>query len=78
MPLYDFQCVSCGQQEEHFCAMVERDLIELACFRCGKRLRRMVSAPAYHGEPYQMGVVLGDGTRVKGHFGKEARLLKRS
>lgn len=78
MPLYDFECVGCNQQEEHFCEVVERDHVEFACSRCGKKLRRVVSAPAYHGEPYQMGVVLSDGTRVKGHFGKEAQLLKRA
>lgn len=77
MPLYDYECPQCGQQEEHACQMVERDRVEFACSRCGKRLRRMVSAPALHGEAYQMGVTLTDGTRLKGHFGKEARLLKK-
>lgn len=77
MPLYDFEC-RCGERAEHILSMGECDQA-VFCEKCKAPMRRVIiGAPALHGEPYHMGVVLSDGTRMKGRFGKADRLCKRS
>lgn len=45
---------------------------------CGAKLERVlfpkerVCSVAYHGEGWQMGAVMGDGSTVPGHFGRDA------
>lgn len=78
MPLYTYECEKCQKQLEHITSIDNRDKIKLECWSCGGRMYRIIDgAPALHGEPYQMKAILADGSRVAGHFGKEAPLLKK-
>lgn len=46
MPIYEYQCQSCGHQFEHFQKMSDPLLTE--CPECGKPdLQKLVSAPAF-------------------------------
>jgi len=70
MPLYGFNC-ECGAYAEIMLSISERDH-EMLCPKCSRPMQREIAAPALHGEPYQMQAILGDGSKVKGHFGREA------
>ena len=67
MPMYDFEC-ECGYASERMLAISGRDEPQ-ECPKCKKMMKRTVGAPALHGESYQMKAILGDGTKVAGHFG---------
>lgn len=77
MPLYTFIC-ECGFSEEILTAIAQRDLVSVRCSNCNDLMKRVIDgAPVYHGEPYQMKAVLANGTKVRGHFGKSAPLIKK-
>ena len=77
MPMYTYQC-SCGFSKEELVTIAERNLVNFVCSDCGKKLKRIIDgAPMYAGEPYQMQAVLADGSKVKGHFGKEAPRVRK-
>ena len=72
MPAYDFIC-GCGATIEVRCSISQRNRKKVICPNCGQIMRRLYGAPALHGEAFQFGLVLGDGTKIKGTQGKEAK-----
>lgn len=46
MPIYEYDCDSCGQRTEAIQRVGERPL--KICPRCGGRLKKAISAPAVH------------------------------
>lgn len=77
MPLYTYAC-GCGNKEEHLVQMDFRDGIKLYCRKCNKLLKRIIDKPpALHGAAHQMHAIMNDGTKVAGHFGKEAPRLRK-
>lgn len=77
MPLYTYGCGRCGHQEEHLVKYSERDVQTFQCPRCvpGWLLVRQGVELFRQGQPgYQMQAVLGNGAKLKGHFGKAAQL----
>ena len=75
MPMYEFWCERCGKVERML-SIANRDVPQV-CGVCGNDLKRVYGSPAVHGERWEMGAVLGDGRRVKGHFGKTAKLRRK-
>jgi putative FmdB family regulatory protein len=76
MPVYDYVCAQCKECCEQLRAVEERDA-EMPVCGCGGVLRRvLLVAPKLGQERYQMKAVLGDGSHVAGHFGKQAPLYK--
>ncbi len=47
MPIYEYECLSCGHRFESLQWISERDP---ACPHCRTEVRRRISAPAVHGE----------------------------
>ena len=47
MPLYDFNCPSCGHTEEHVVLYEERDTVLISCPHDEAPLTRMFSTPKY-------------------------------
>ncbi len=46
MPIYEYECSSCGNRVEHMQKMSDPPLVE--CPKCGKPdLMRLISAPAF-------------------------------
>ena len=45
MPLYDLVCDSCGHVKE---CLLKLDEQEPVCDKCGLRMRKAMSAPAFH------------------------------
>ena len=76
MPLYGFVCFECDTERECMSTIDERNEVRIIC-KCGTRMKRKVEAPALGKSRYQMQAVMTDGTHIKGHFGKEAPLLKK-
>lgn len=74
MPLYAFTC-ECGYEDDFFLEVDSRNE-RLKCPKCQEVMRRVLTAPKYHGEPYQMRAILSDGSRVAGHFGREAPRMR--
>lgn len=86
MPIYTYTCDKCLNVSEQIVKASERDAL-MTCEglalaqstqgrqdRCGGLLRREGVELFTHGKPsFQPGVVLGNGAKVKGHFGKDAR-----
>ena len=70
MPLYTFRC-ECGAEQDQLAEIADRDSLVIVC-KCGKRMKRVPASPQLHGEGYQMKAILEDGSKVAGHFGKEA------
>ncbi|MFA4944407.1 MAG: FmdB family zinc ribbon protein [Lentisphaeria bacterium] len=71
MPLYQYECEVCHLEEEHQVSIQERDT-EFTCPNCGGKMTRQVTAAKIGREKVGMGVILSDGSRVRGHFGREA------
>lgn len=82
MPMYTFDCTDCGDEVELVVKYDDRDQSRLHSEEdedsdCGGALvRRGVEPFKLGSEPYQMKAILQDGTKVKGHFGKTAKLRK--
>lgn len=49
MPLYDYGCPSCGQEREVQHSMSEIGNIEVLCDSCGKKMKKLLSAPTLIG-----------------------------
>jgi putative FmdB family regulatory protein len=45
MPIYEYQCLSCGQRTEILQRMAEAPLA--TCPKCGGEVKKLVSAPAF-------------------------------
>lgn len=72
MPLYIFDCLKCGSEQEIILKIAERDTVSNTCDKCGAAvIRRTTYAPALGSELYKPGYVMGDGSRV--HTGRKAR-----
>jgi putative FmdB family regulatory protein len=73
MPVYDYECPNCKWRGELFqVAYSERG--DQSCPECDEPLGSPSPGfGAIHGPEYQMQAVMGDGSHVKGHFGKEAK-----
>lgn len=74
-PMYKYAC-ECGHEEDRLVPMNKRDTVRPKCPNCGKRLKRQMTTASIH-EAYHMGVVMSDGSRVAGRFGKEDRRLRK-
>ena len=78
MPIYTYQCSSCGTQTDHLTSYLARDAEWFGCEKCGLRTERVKVQGWTMGKPaYQMQAVLGSGAHVKGHFGKDAARSKK-
>lgn len=44
MPLYDFECLTCGKQFENFCCIndLEYFTIKQRCPKCGNKVKRLI------------------------------------
>lgn len=78
MPIYTYKCENCGVEVEQLTTFVRRDCDELK-HDCGGRLVRLgrLERPAIGKPEHQMGAVLANGAKLKGHFGKEAKRHRR-
>lgn len=85
MPMYDFECSECGESLELILPHDELDIVRQH-EGCGGGLNRLfVNAPKARDKTRYGGmqavITKGDGGptvgRVKGHFGREAKLKKR-
>ena len=74
MPMYSYAC-ECGHTEERLVAVDQRNN-RPKCPKCGTRLKRQMTTASIH-KAYHMGVVMSDGSRVAGRFGKEDRRLRK-
>ena len=73
MPIYEYECGSCGRRDERVVRISDRD--EVSSCECGGAMVRDRVNKVRVGSPaYQMQAVMSDGSHVKGHFGKEAAL----
>ncbi len=73
MPIYGFKCVGCGEESDHVVKYEDRNKL-IRCEGCYcKLVRDGVSAPNIGSPTFQMQAVMGNGSHVKGHFGKAAK-----
>lgn len=49
MPLYDYGCPSCGEENEVQHSMSEIGKIKVTCGGCGSQMKKMLSAPTLIG-----------------------------
>jgi len=49
MPLYDYECPSCGAQQEVQHSMSEIGKISVSCDQCDHQMKKMLSAPTLLG-----------------------------
>jgi len=77
MPLYTYSCDRCGRTKEHVVGCRDRDLA-IPCECGGKQRRRGVEPFRIGASAYQMQAILSDGTRVPGHFGKDAKRRRKT
>lgn len=77
MPIYTYECETCKVKEEHIVKMEERDSKKILCGICARKMKRLMDLPTIGKPGYQMQAVLSDGSKVKGHFGKAAKIGKR-
>lgn len=47
MPIYDYQCDSCGLQKDHFWSRISIAKDSIPCPECGTDMRKLVSAPNF-------------------------------
>lgn len=54
MPLYDFECPACGDRQEHFSSIADRDRSVVSCEPCSTKdvLQLMKRLPGGHGMLY--------------------------
>lgn len=70
MPLYTYKCPACGGEPIEIISKYD-DRDAQVCETCGGILKREGVEKLNIGKPgHQMGVVLGDGSKVKGNFQK--------
>lgn len=70
MPMYTYVCPKCDKTQEHLAKCHER----VQSCECGGWMERRGLEIFAMGKPaYQMAGILGDGTHVPGHFGKNAK-----
>lgn len=85
MPIYGYVCDRCHTEQEHYRSMADRDKPMLCTLgevrppeksECGGNLVRPgVDLPTVGTASYQPGVILGNGSKLKGSF-KTARKQK--
>jgi len=76
VPLFTYRCSKCRSEVERLLGYEDRDTPR--CPDCKTKLSRAgVEAFAIGKPAHQMGVVLSDGSRIKGQFAKEARRRRR-
>ena len=75
MPIYTFNCPSCGCSFESIHNLKNRPS-KLKC-ACGKFAKRQgIELVTIAKEGYQMKAIMSNGEHVTGHFGKEAKRSK--
>lgn len=42
MPLYEFECLSCGERFEILCKSSDTD--DIVCEKCGRKVKRLISS----------------------------------
>jgi putative FmdB family regulatory protein len=72
MPLYTYICQGCGVEAEHLVRYDDRNN-EQTCVCGDKMVRRGLEGFAIGDAPQQMGAIFNDGSRVPGHFGRDAK-----
>lgn len=77
MPIYEVDCHKCKRAVDVICSYSERE--KQTCEYCGKtmQIREGRTAPNIGKSKYQMQAVMHDGTHVKGHFAKAAKVKKK-
>lgn len=77
MPIYTMKCAKCGWVGEQILPLRERNKPQKHD-DCGGKLTRdsEVELPTLGKPSFQGGVILGNGKKVPGHFGKAARMKK--
>lgn len=77
MPIYEMKCGKCKEAIDVVCKFDDRDA--QTHDDCGGKLKPLEgrSAPILGKPRYQMKAVMADGSHVKGHFHKAARLKKK-
>lgn len=72
MPLYTYTCGTCETAQEHRVRYDDRDDTRLC--PCGGQMQRRGLETFTIGQPaYQMAGITSDGTKVPGHFGRDAK-----
>jgi len=71
-PMYDFEC-ECGYETECLVAMKGRDEVRIVCPKCGKKLKRKVTAAKLGNPPHRTQAILGDGRKVSGDWDKKVK-----
>jgi putative FmdB family regulatory protein len=78
VPVYTFDCESCGSTSDEIVSYRLRDIEPVACRSCGVGMRRRgISGFRLGKARYQMAAVLPNGDHIPGHFGKDARRRRR-
>ncbi len=79
MPIYTYRCEFCGEEVDLLARnLAEADIPRRHCEEdeheiCEGRLERQrVTRPTIGRPSFESGAVLGDGSVVKGHWGREA------
>ncbi len=71
-PLYSYVCEACANAQEHLVRLDDRNN-PVPC-HCGGQMTREGLEVFAMGDPeYQMTGILSDGTKVPGHFAKDAK-----
>lgn len=71
MPLYLYKCVVCGHTDEHYESLDSRDS-EHRCSKCQALAELIMAAPTIGKSAHQTQAIMSDGSKVPGHFGKDA------
>ena len=75
MPIYTYTCKKCGKEQEHLVRYDDRAEPQ-PCACGGKQHRRGVELPTMKRPDHQMAAIMSDGSRVPGHFAKDAKRKK--
>ena len=75
MPLYTYRCSDedCSHEQEELLTAKEKETAKIQCEECGEFCFCIPSAPVIGSESFKPGVILDNGRKVQGYFGKSAR-----
>lgn len=71
MPIYAYECPDCGHEAEDIRKYEERN-DPLECEKCGGAMEPRIAATAIQMNPYDAGLIMHNGQKVRGHMGKTA------
>jgi len=80
MPIYEYECTGCFYRFDDIRNVDDvPDEIAIDCPKCSRTCmaKRVKVTPFAHRWNHQTAAIMADGSRVKGHFGKEAKRIRR-